>query len=142
MELGQDIRPAKFSGGCLCGKVRYSVDGDVDAALHLTCFCRDCQQVTGAGHARSLGVDKQYVSWQGEAQPKIYNITAQSGNRVESAFCSDCGAPLYKTTAAAEHLIFFHAGSLDEADIDFFQPAQDIWTESRLCWDTLSELPQ
>ena len=129
---------AKLSGGCLCGAVQYQIDGIIDPQLHLTCFCRDCQQVTGTGHARSLGLDKQFVTWQG--RPKIYLITAKSGNTVESAFCQDCGAPLYKTTSAAEHLIFFHAGSLSEEDIDYFQPAQDIWTESRVCWDTLSHL--
>ena len=123
-------------GGCLCGNVRYQIDGAVDPQLHLTCFCRDCQQVTGTGHARSIGVERRYVRWQG--RPKIFVMTSAAGNKIESAFCADCGAPLYKTTAAAEHLIFFHAGSLSDNDIDYYESAQEIWTASRPRWDVLS----
>ena len=36
-----------YSGGCLCGKLRYATDAGV--AFGGNCHCRDCQRATGAG---------------------------------------------------------------------------------------------
>ena len=38
----------KFSGGCACGKVRYTCQGKV---LYMgNCHCRDCQRATGSAY--------------------------------------------------------------------------------------------
>ena len=33
-------------GGCLCGKIRYRVEGEVEESAY--CHCRTCQQQSGA----------------------------------------------------------------------------------------------
>ena len=35
-----------FAGGCLCGRVRYTVEGDPNFAA--VCHCRSCQRYTGS----------------------------------------------------------------------------------------------
>ena len=38
-----------ISGGCKCGAVRYR--GERADVSTFRCYCRDCQQLTGAGHS-------------------------------------------------------------------------------------------
>ena len=42
----------RFTGGCICGGVRYECAADPIAAGN--CHCRDCQQVTGGGFVPGL----------------------------------------------------------------------------------------
>lgn len=123
-------------GGCLCGAIRYEVDGEPDERMQITCHCRDCQQVTGAGHARSMGVAADDVSWKGS--PRIYEIQHEK-SIVESAFCGECGSPLYKRTSGMPHLMFFHVGSLDPESSEDWRPSLHVYTERRAPWDRLEE---
>ena len=121
-------------GGCLCGAVRYEVAGEVNPDMQFTCHCRDCQQVTGAGHARSMGVAADSVTWFGE--PEKYEIQHEE-SVVDTTFCSKCGSPIYKATSNMPDFIFFHAGSLDlEFGADWSSKAT-AFPESRQAWDTL-----
>ncbi len=125
-----------MNGGCLCGKVRYQINGEPDKRMQITCHCRDCQQVTGAGHARSMGVAADSVEWDGT--PKIYQIQHEK-SVVDTAFCGDCGSPLYKRSSNLPDLIFFHVGSLTPESSRDWRPNMTVYTERRAPWDTLEE---
>ena len=121
-------------GGCLCGRIRYEVQGEVDPAMQFTCHCRDCQHVTGTGHARSMGVNKDQISWTNK--PKVYQIQHEA-SVVDTAFCDSCGSPIYKLTSNLPDFVFFHAGSLDEDSILGWRSKQTAFAESRQSWDIL-----
>ena len=121
-------------GGCLCGSIRYSIDGAPDPAMQFTCHCRDCQQVTGAGHARSMGVAEDAVTWTGK--PKVYDIQHEAST-VATAFCEHCGSPIYKATTNLSGFIFFHVGSLDPESGQQWSSKQTAFPESRPEWDVL-----
>ena len=121
-----------MKGGCLCGGIRYDVSGEVDPRMQFTCHCRDCQQVTGTGHARSMGVMNGAITWTGE--PKVYQIQ-HDASVVDTAFCSDCGSPLYKATSNLPDFTFFHVGSLDPECSTDWQSRQVAFAESRPVWD-------
>jgi hypothetical protein len=127
----------KLSGGCLCGAVRYEIDGVPDERMQITCHCRDCQQVTGAGHARSMGVRSDDVTWSGE--PRVFQIEHEK-SVVDTAFCGTCGSPLYKRTSNLPEMIFFHVGSLDPESGQAWRPKITVYTESRQPWDELAPL--
>ncbi|NKB55530.1 MAG: hypothetical protein GKS00_04255 [Alphaproteobacteria bacterium] len=117
------------SGGCLCGKVRYQATED--PVFSIQCYCRDCQHMSGGGHAPQFAVKRNSVTKSGPL--KTHQITSDAGNAVEFGFCGECGSPVYKTTAHAPELIFFFAGSLD--DPAQFSIGSKVYEERRQPWD-------
>lgn len=117
------------TGGCLCKKVRYKAT-EVPV-FSITCYCRDCQQITGAGHAPAFAVNRAAVTKSGPL--KTFASKAASGNDLELGFCNDCGSPIYKTTTLAPDLIFLFAGSLD--DPTQFKNPKPVYEETRPPWD-------
>ncbi|MCX7169285.1 MAG: GFA family protein [Proteobacteria bacterium] len=47
---------APFSGGCVCGAVRYECAAEPMAVAH--CYCTDCQKTSGAQASTNLLVPK------------------------------------------------------------------------------------
>lgn len=76
----------QMSGGCACGRVRYSVTTDNhDAYL---CHCRMCQRATGSISIAFKNVREADVEWRGE--PDWY----QSSPIARRPFCRSCGTSL------------------------------------------------
>ena len=49
-----------ITGGCLCGKIRYSADAE--PAFVGLCHCHDCQKFTGSAFAAVIGLPKSAVT--------------------------------------------------------------------------------
>lgn len=121
--------PSTQTGGCLCRRVRYEAS---DAPVHsIQCYCRDCQHMSGGGHAPQFAVKRDTVTRSGPL--KTFSLTSDSGNEVVLGFCGECGSPIYKTTTAVPELIFFFAGSLD--DPTTFSPEFKVYEDRRQPWD-------
>lgn len=120
---------AHLTGGCLCGKVRFASAGPGKFAIR--CYCRDCQHVSGSGHAVQLAVPHEGFSVTGPL--KVHRATSDSGNALQFGFCAECGSPITKTTAMAESLIFVYAGALDNpAALPSLRP---VFEAGRQPWD-------
>lgn len=77
-------------GGCLCGKVRYRVEGEFDGFY--LCHCSRCRKDTGSAHSCSLSSHTALVEWeQGEDMVKQYSVPDTLHTR---SFCADCGSAL------------------------------------------------
>lgn len=121
-------------GGCLCGAIRYRVDGPpVDAGY---CHCRICQRSAGAPVLA-------WGTWQEAAfawlcgQPKLFASTA-SGRR---AFCPGCGTQLLFLSLGEPGVLDVNLVTLD--DPLAFPPDYHIHTASRLGWfETADRLPR
>ncbi len=125
-EKTSDIR----TGGCLCGAVRYEAAGETVFAIQ--CYCRDCQHISGGGHAPQFAVKRDTVAKSGPL--KTYCLKSDAGNDVEFGFCGDCGSPIYKTSSQAPELIFLFAGSLN--DPTGFAVGTKVYEDRRQPWDT------
>jgi hypothetical protein len=74
------------TGGCQCGRVRFTAEiADNDAYL---CHCRMCQRATGGVSIAFKNVPKTGRQWQGT--PDWY----QSSPIARRPFCAACGTPL------------------------------------------------
>jgi hypothetical protein len=125
--------PLEFTGGCACGAVRYECSNAPIAMIN--CHCRDCQRASGAGYFPTVIVARSTFRI-GKGQPKLYMVTAESGNSAQRAFCGDCGSPLFASSASRPELIGIRAGSLD--DPSWFQATMDLWTASAQPWDVMN----
>ena len=123
-----------FSGGCLCGAVRYHCDSE--PLTSAACHCTACQKRTSGPFGTVLLVPaEKLVIDKGET--KKYVRMADSGNEVEINFCSDCGTSLYAANSGRRHAHIVFAGSLD--DPSWVEIQAHVWTDSALPWVNLDD---
>ena len=95
-------------GSCLCGDVRYEIDGELGDFGY--CHCKSCQKASGSAHAANCPVlrgDFRLVS----GADSLREFESSPGKF--RAFCSRCGSPIYAYLAANEQTLRIRLGSLD-----------------------------
>lgn len=122
----------RVTGRCLCGQVRYSVDGE--PAMQVNCHCKNCQRQSGSAFSTIIGVAQDALSIKGAF--KTYDDRGESGEAVLRDFCPNCGSPLFSRVAVAPGLVFIKVGTLD--DTSAFAPAMHLWTKSKQQWVELA----
>lgn len=85
------------NGGCLCGAVRFTVQGPLAAPD--ACHCRECRRQSGHYWA-STDVPREAVTISGAEAVRWY----QSSARVRRGFCGTCGAFLFWDVAGRAKL--------------------------------------
>lgn len=81
--------PKSYSGGCLCGNIRFEARGP--ALKPHTCSCKMCQRHTGALTAVWVEFSRDAVTWTG---PGGAPATWRSSDVSSRAFCPQCGSSL------------------------------------------------
>jgi hypothetical protein len=120
----------RFSGGCLCGEVRYEVEAD--PAFSGFCHCRDCQRTTGGGHSAIAAFPAAAIRvTRGETTK--YRSTGSSGGAVTREFCGRCGSALFSHAELSGPLMMVTAGTLD--DSTGLAPYVHIFGKDRQPWD-------
>ena len=117
-----------FSGGCLCGAIRYRAD--CGPQMMGDCFCLDCRKSSGAAHCSHIGIPKSAVKITGEVSG--FDKPADSGNIVTRCFCPNCGAPVYSLNSGMSDFLFLRASSLDDPEI--FVPQVTVYTSRAPSW--------
>lgn len=136
--MGDETAPSGFSGGCLCGGVRYACSSEPIALMY--CHCKDCQRCTGGPFAAVAVVRSSDVTVI-QGQTRSFTVTGEAGGRVFREFCPDCGSPLFSGLEASRKIIGVKAGSMD--DSSRLKPAMHIWTDSAVRWLPIhDELPK
>ena len=121
-----------MTGGCACGRVRYSVAVDNDDAY--LCHCRMCQRATGGVSIAFKQVKKADVGWEGE--PDWY----RSSPIAQRPFCSACGTPLGFAFPDSDKMDLT-VGSFD--DPSRFRPKYHFGAESlHRAWLNTEGLPE
>ena len=122
----------QVSGGCQCGRVRYTarLEGN-DAYL---CHCRMCQRATGGVSIAFKNLAKDDVHW--EREPEWYG----SSPIARRPFCRQCGTPLGFAFDKSERMDLT-VGSFD--DPSHFIPTGHSGTESlHEAWLHTATLPR
>jgi hypothetical protein len=55
----------RWTGGCLCGALRYEAEGEPQFAG--LCYCADCRKASGSGFIPFLGFSSQAVRFTGSS---------------------------------------------------------------------------
>jgi len=125
---------SKIRGGCLCGAIRYTGEGD--AVMIAICQCSHCQRQSGGAFSVNIGIPKGSLRYLGEV-PATYEDTGSSGLPVHRRFCNKCGSPIVSEIDATPTLDWLKAGTLD--DPSWVQAQVSIWCSSGQPWVTLPE---
>ena len=138
----------EMTGGCACGRVRYTAQVESDDAY--LCHCRMCQRSTGSVSIAFTNVKKAGLTWSHE--PDWY----RSSPIARRPYCRECGTSLgfdhpdhhkmdltvasfddpsrFRPTshfgAESMHRAWLDTGGLPEQRADQYQPLIDRWEKS------------
>ena len=119
-------------GGCLCGAVRFKVEGQPINVR--TCHCRLCQKSMSAPFFARALFEQKAITLTGPVD------RYPSSERIERVFCRHCGTRIgswrSNGTAAGVALALFD-------DRNAFAPTYHIWVSEKIDWMKIAdELPQ
>ena len=113
----------KIDGGCYCGQIRYTFEGEPMAGLQ--CHCRECQYITGGNpNVIMLLPDAGFSYTQGE--PASFTRT-DIDNPVTRYFCPNCGTGIGTRSPAAPGMMVVKVGTMDDPSV--FTPGMAIFTK-------------
>lgn len=117
--------PEMSEGGCLCGAVRYRVEGQ--AASSSVCFCRSCRLASGASPVAWVVFGRR---WFHLHQGRL--TTIRSSPPVRRSFCSQCGTPIAYEHDDEPDIIELNTMTFDAPQRH--PPAYEIWHQDRVPW--------
>ena len=118
----------KSVGSCLCGRVKYEVEGSFESFF--LCHCKFCQKDTGSAHAANLFSTSSKLNWlSGDDFVKNFNLP---NTRHVKAFCSHCGSAVPSIQNEGK-LIVVPAGSLDV--VVKIRPRAHLFVGSKANWE-------
>ena len=94
-----------FSGGCLCGAVRY--ERAMAPAIIGQCHCDDCRKTSGTDHSTLLAIPEEALRLTGTL--KYFDNPTDRGNVVSRGFCPECGASIASRNSSMPGMVFVKA---------------------------------
>lgn len=125
-----------LQGSCLCGSVRYRIEGELGAIVH--CHCSQCRKASGASFATNAGVKRAEFSFVA-GRSFVSEYESSPGNF--RCFCKRCGSPLIKRVDADPDGFRLRLGTLDVDPGG--RPTAHICVDSKAPWLEIADpLPQ
>src|SRR4051812_39369969 len=110
------IKTAKFTGGCLCGALRYEAEGEPMFTGY--CWCDDCQKASGSGFAPFMGFPASVVKITGAARSHAHKLS--DGREAVRNTCASCGSLVFGGIYGKDAMHTIYAGTLDDPSL--FKP--------------------
>jgi len=120
-------KTAIHTGGCLCGAVRFAVEGPLERPH--TCSCRMCGRHTGALTATWVEVPRERVRWTGTAGAPA---SWRSSERSSRAFCATCGSSI--GSLDDDPVVALLTGVFDKPGAVALKPCSHSFGASRPRW--------
>jgi len=95
-----------LTGSCLCGGVRYRIDGRLRGVIN--CFCTQCQKTSGH-HVAATRVNRDDLTLEADSSLKWF----ESSPGIQRGFCGACGGNLFWNDGK-NNQISVMAGTLDK----------------------------
>jgi hypothetical protein len=129
--MGEGV--SRYTGGCLCGALRYEAEGEPLYTGH--CYCADCRKASGSGFIPFMGFSASAVRFSGE--PRSFTCKAANGGDAVRNFCGECGGLVFGGIVGRDTQHTIYAGSLD--DPSAFHPQIAIFARGRPAWAIIPE---
>lgn len=123
-------------GSCLCGGVKYEIDG---AVVKITnCHCSLCRKMSGSAFSSAATIPASFFRFvAGEDLLKEW----ESSPGYHRVFCGRCGSPILKRKAKDADNLRLRVGTLDSDP--GISPSQHLHAGSKAPWVEINdELPQ
>ncbi len=125
-----------ISGSCLCGSVRFRIEGKLGPVGY--CHCSQCRKASGTAFAANADVRRADITFDAGLD-RVREYESSPGKF--RAFCSACGSPVYSRTAADAGRLRVRLGLLDG------DPGRrglaHCWVASKAPWfEITDQLPQ
>jgi hypothetical protein len=135
-----DSKPAElcmehthYSGGCVCGSIRYEALGPAENAH--TCSCKTCQRHTGSPTVVWVEFAQERVKWVGAGgAPSVFRTSDYSSR----AFCPTCGSSI--GAIDDEPTIALLIGGFDDTNGAELAPLYHSFEDIRPRWWCLTPL--
>ena len=117
-----------MTGGCLCGRVRYTIDAEpVHSGI---CHCQHCQRYTGSAFESFMIFPRNAVRLEGTL--KSFGLRSDRGGIVFYQFCPNCGSGVTNASEADPGIVVVLAGTLD--DPSRFNPTAELFCGRAQAW--------
>ncbi len=123
----------KLVGGCFCGHVRYDLGDSLSGSHAYSCYCRDCQYITGGAPNHVIYIPRKMKLISGEVS--CYSTISERGIKIARYFCKTCGTHIYGESESMSDATFLKVGTLDDASV--FDSQENLWVSSRQHWHYL-----
>lgn len=122
-------------GGCVCGSVRYEVDGSLGDVRY--CHCNHCRRTTGTAFTANARIPARAFRLVAGAD----SLSEHRTPRGVRAYCSVCFSPIFGRVAAEPDWIRIRIGGLaGELDVRI---TAHVWVSSKSSWFEITDaLPQ
>ena len=88
---GNNMAP-KYSGGCKCGNITYTVNGE--AQWRVSCHCNWCQTTSGSAFRTFVLFNESDLAISGDTLRSYEDNNTDHGRPMINQFCSRCGTQL------------------------------------------------
>ncbi|GAA5183825.1 hypothetical protein GCM10023345_12960 [Acinetobacter kookii] len=101
-----------LEGQCLCGRVKYRYEGEIEKTI--ICYCKDCQMAQGS-----------IFGWNSPLQKSEFEITHgikflkeyfHTPNKAR-VFCQECGSPIYSYRVDVPDIIRLRLGTVTQGHL-------------------------
>ncbi len=114
-------------GGCLCGRVRFRVQGPTLWCAH--CHCSQCRRAHGAPFVTWVGVPEEAVRIEAGDGDLAWHASSAEARR---GFCRTCGSSLFFRSSRWPGELHIARGNFD-GELDR-EPAAHVFWDSHVSW--------
>jgi hypothetical protein len=125
-----------LTGGCLCGAVRYEIEGNLRHITH--CHCEMCRKVHGAAFATYARLARRRLRLTSGADALRSHWSSESVTR---EFCGRCGSQLFWSHEEHSNALSVTLGTVDGDPGG--RPEAHIYARDRAClYEITDALPR
>jgi len=125
-----------YTGSCLCGGVKFTIEGDLQPIQ--ICHCGQCRKAQGSAFVTNIPVAVNVFKLVAGAQ-LLQSFQSSPGK--DRVFCKQCGSPVYSKKATMPDVLRVRAGLLD-GDLAT-RPVVHFYTQFKANWWNITDaIPQ